>query len=88
MSDNGVAGHWDPAGVSLGDAVDTLDDAVCGNLTDLLIELEVTRRLHPSPELNRQVWIVRDVLVEVRRLVGEMRRREAPGGIAIRPTQD
>lgn len=63
----------------------SLHDALWGDLTDLLIELEVTRHRQPSPELDRHVRTVREILVEVRRLVWELRQRESLDMIALDP---
>lgn len=52
-----------------------LHDAVREDLTDLLVELELARRSRPSPEVERHVQTVRDVVVALRRLLFEL-----PGG--------
>jgi signal transduction histidine kinase len=54
-----------------------LHDAVREDLTDLLIELELARRSRPSPEVDRHVRTVRDVVVALRRLLFELHGGEA-----------
>lgn len=54
-----------------------LHDAVREDLTDLLVELELARRSRPSPEVDRHVRTVRDVVVALRRLLFELHGGEA-----------
>ncbi len=54
-----------------------LSDALCDDLTDLLVELQLARRRQPSAEVDRHVRTVRDVLAAVRRLVCELRGGES-----------
>lgn len=63
-----------------------LPDALCEDLTDLLMELQLIRRRQPSAQVDRHVRTVRDVLVAVRRLVCELRQGEPFEGNPARTT--
>ncbi len=60
-----------------------LHDVVCEDLTDLLVELELARRWRPSPELERHVRTVRNVVVALRRVLSELNPGEPSGTIGL-----
>lgn len=89
MSNRGLTIYRGVLDLELEDAIETppfvpdLHDVVCEDLTDLLVELELVRRWRPSPEIDRHVRTVRDVVVELRRLLSELHPGEPADTIGL-----